>query len=170
MKKLIIASLLVIILSGCAIQTKITAFYTEDSSQRGTIAVVPANQVQKESLEFANIAKKLEDKLTQVGYTRRSGNSKPDFAATVVYGIDGGRTILESDGTTGVEFARDIRIVIFKIGEDKPKKVYEINATSIGSCRTVTAVLPAIFNAIFEKFPPQNGVTERRIVMWDGRC
>lgn len=170
MIKYFVSMLFAVILSGCAVQTKVTAFYTDDASQRGTIAVVPINESQKNSLAFSNVAKSLENKLIQVGYSKHNGTNKPDYVATVRYAIDGGRTTLDNDGTTGVEFTREIKVDIYKTTEEKPKKIYEIIATSVGSCRTVTAVLPAIFNAIFEKFPPQNGVTERRVVMWDGKC
>ena len=169
MIRFLILFITVLTIQGCAVQTKVTAFYTDDADMRGTIGVVPINDNQKNSLEFSSMAKYLENKLTNVGYAKHVTSGKPDYVATVRYAIDGGRTII-TDGATDVEFRRDIFLDIFKITDEKPKKVYEIKATSVGSCRAITAVLPAIFDSIFEKFPPQNGVTERRIVRWDGKC
>lgn len=159
-----------VVMSGCAVSTAVTNHYTPDAQIRGSIAVVPINIEQKESLAFERMSNKLEEKLIQIGYFKTIKGQRPDFFAVLNYAIDNGRATLDADGQPTLAFTREIRVNIFDNKNEKPRKVYEISATSVGSCRSISAVLPYIFDAVFKNFPGENGVTEKRIVQWDGKC
>jgi hypothetical protein len=94
-----IVTLLLLSISACSsssIKTNRTAFYNEGYQVSGTLFVTPANQENKNSLEFANYKKKIEAKLATTGYTIVNEQGAADYIAIVAYNIDAGQTALVS--------------------------------------------------------------------------
>ncbi len=97
MKNLALIFLIAIGLVGCAaVQVRNTTFQAPNHQDRGTIAVVPINDDQKNSLEFIAVGARLLEKLLAQGYTLPEPSKKADFVAFLTYGIDDGRTTTSS--------------------------------------------------------------------------
>lgn len=91
--------LLLLSISACStssIKTNRTAFYNEGYQVSGTLFVAPANQENKNSLEFAHYKKKIEAKLMTAGYAIVDDQNAADYIAIVAYAIDAGNTALVS--------------------------------------------------------------------------
>lgn len=73
--------------------------------------------------------------------------------------------------TEHTEYLRQVQIDVFKVdGKKLGQKVYEIVGTSSGSCSNLKAVLPAIIDGMFEKFPGEDGKAQKASIYWDGGC
>lgn len=82
-------------LAGCAahVRTNATYFHGPGVSDRGTIAVMPMDDQQKNSLEFRAVADAVGRKLAQNGYTVIADPVAAKYVYFVTYGIDNGRTV-----------------------------------------------------------------------------
>jgi hypothetical protein len=58
----------------------------------GTFAIIPADEAQKNSLEFTHYKEILARELTQRGLREVSPNQSPDFIVNMTYSIDSGRS------------------------------------------------------------------------------
>lgn len=108
MKTLIVGTLIVVLLGGCAhrgeVHIKTTNFYIPEYKSAGSISVVSAKQELNESLEFASYKARFEAKLAQAGYTITNNPSEAAYVAFVAYGIDSGKEEVSSTpifGQTG---------------------------------------------------------------------
>ena len=104
MRILKIASVLILVLSGCVVspptlpqmETDVIFFHGEQHIERGTIAVLPVDSTQENSLEFASVSQYLRGKLGLVGYRNSESTDVSDYVAYITYGIDNGRTSIVS--------------------------------------------------------------------------
>lgn len=86
-----------VLIAGCTAVTPIiatnnTAFFVDNYSPKGSIAIVSGDANVNSSLEFAAYKRKFETKLSLVGYTIESDPNKADYIGLVAYGIDKGET------------------------------------------------------------------------------
>lgn len=101
-----VASLLLILLSGCAsfVETRVSAFHELGPSLTGeTYALVPSKE-QEASLEFQSYAKLVKQELVARGM-KEVPFEKAKYAVFMFYGIDNGKQIVSSYpifGQTGV--------------------------------------------------------------------
>jgi hypothetical protein len=51
-------------------------------------------------------------------------------------------------------YKRQLNIDVYKVSSS-PEKIYEIRATSTGTCGNMQAVLPLMIDAVFKNFPPK---------------
>ncbi|WP_298942172.1 hypothetical protein [uncultured Psychromonas sp.] len=97
--KLSILLLFVTFITACSmikINTSTTAFYTPEFTSTGSIAVIPADIENNNSLEFSHYKQKIEDKLRLAGYSIAANSDTAEYIAIVAYGIDDGETSLIS--------------------------------------------------------------------------
>jgi hypothetical protein len=96
--------LMTAILAGCMtgrVQTNNVAFYQPDFTPLGTIWVIAADAEVNSSLEFATYKRKIEEKLSIVGYEIASSADRADHIAFVAYGIDTGESATRSTPVFG---------------------------------------------------------------------
>ncbi len=106
MRKLFIPFLCLALLSGCMsfVRTTTTTFHGQGHEQRGSILVAAADAKVNDSLEFSHYKKRVEQKLSTIGYTISQTADNADFIALIAYGIDNGKTSIVSTpifGQTG---------------------------------------------------------------------
>lgn len=99
-----------LLLAGCAspkyVVSDVTAYAEPGGPRPGsTFAVVPVDDVQRESLAFKQAAGYLAARLSAAGLTAHTGtDSAPDLIATLVYSVDGPSGDTESRFSAGVGF------------------------------------------------------------------
>jgi len=99
MSKVITATFMFLLLSGCAstVSTMTTTYHhTPEHDNRGTIIVLPINNGQRNLIEFEFVKNYLSTKLVQAGYSKAKSRSDAEYIATINYTIDSGRTINSS--------------------------------------------------------------------------
>jgi hypothetical protein len=92
--KLVIALLtLAWLVTGCAtVQSKVTVFHKLPALSEGkTIAILPVDKDNEDSLEFKSHAAHIADRLNSKGYRVVDASEKPDYYAFVAYWIDKGK-------------------------------------------------------------------------------
>lgn len=93
-------------LTGCAamqpsVQVTTTTFHGPGAAERGTIAVLPADERQAQSLEFRTNAQLVLDQLALKGYQPVQDKASAKYVAFLSYGIDGGQTSVNSSPIYG---------------------------------------------------------------------
>lgn len=103
LRKIASISLLAALLSGCAtgpntwgIEVATTVLHGEGSAERGTIALIPVNQEQADSLLYQQVAGRALRLLALQGYQPVNNPSEAKFIGVLTYGIDTGRTSVTS--------------------------------------------------------------------------
>lgn len=205
-------------LSGCAalqptVSVTTTIFHGAGATERGPIAVLPADERQAQSLEFRANAQLLLEQLALKGYQPVQDKAKAKYLAFLSYGIDGGQTSVSSSpvygqiggGTTyssgtlstgtrtgsysgysttipqfGVVgsstysttlYKRQVALDIFVNGEEATApKVFEVKATSTGTCGNISSIIDEIMLGMMQAFPGEPGKPTRVEVPWAGEC
>lgn len=188
-----------VLVSGCAssVRTQLNTFMAPDTAfGQGTIAVQPAQEALRDSLEYKLYQSKLESRLQALGYTL----SEPETAVYVArlgYGVEdikaaesypnvvfttgfggyyrrGGVGVLLNDGPRyDNEYMRSLTLSITRTPQragEEPRRVYEVTALSKGSCPILSAVFDEMLAAIFQNFPGENGAVKTVTVRGEARC
>lgn len=108
-------AVLSIMLTACAhrVVAEVQVFHDLDDRAGGeTIAILPADDRRRGSLEFGAYARNLAEYLQANGFVVIPTTTKPDFVAFLDYGVDGGQDVSRTRssptwGTTGVSTSSD---------------------------------------------------------------
>ena len=86
------------LLTGCSsfVRTNSTTFHGDFSEERGTIAVLPLDELQRESLSFKSASDYVLRKLSEKGYKPTKSRDEAKFVAFISYGIDNGKTTVST--------------------------------------------------------------------------
>lgn len=100
---LLTVGLLSLSMAGCGsiVVTDTTTFYKPDYQNRGTISVTAANQQINKSLQFAHYKSRFEKQLGKLGFKPVQQSSAAKYVAIVSYGIDNGKTSVETSPVYG---------------------------------------------------------------------
>ena len=180
--------LTVLVLAACtlpppSLQAEVQVFHTLEPGERGTVAVIPKDQRNADSLEFAAYAQLLERQLLARGFAPIPPGQRPDYEAQLEIGVDGGRSVpfsyeepvrgvvsfyRDKDGrqqpvygTTGYRtvtrhqmlYTRRLRVDIVALAPQGRAKVYEGQVVSRGQCGRLPLVSDALLRALFADFP-----------------
>lgn len=194
MKNLLLALLPLALLAGCATvsnEASVVRFHTGQPINRGTIALVPVNPAEADSLQFRTLAESVAVELRRQGYTTvpsanlaqyvgiiavtqqsRPGNQRN---SGVTVGLGGGF----SSGNVGIGTSAQIpvgqrnqsggitattlNVRINSSGNGSP--VWEGRATkdAVGGSTAAdpTSAVPLLARALFQDFPGTPGVTQQ---------
>jgi hypothetical protein len=86
------------LLGGCAgfVETSSTSFHGPEHINRGSVAVLPIDKTQEDSLEFRAVSEYLAKKLVEKGYVEAATGTKSQYSAFITYGIDSGTTTVST--------------------------------------------------------------------------
>lgn len=188
----LLASLLV----GCTqtVRTRVNSFRApEPIPLTASIAVVPADVAQGQSLEYGLYKGLLELSLVKQGFTL-SSPEQAQLHALLSFTVDRvaksndsgirtgvmvgsnpsrsgfGSSVMILDGARNAEwFERKLAVVIEHNNKDR-QRVYEITAQSEGACGVLSAVIPDMLVALFAQFPMENGAIKYVSVPVTEKC
>ncbi|HRH79318.1 MAG TPA: hypothetical protein PK129_18390 [Cellvibrionaceae bacterium] len=183
-----------LVLAGCAqtMRTQVNSFRApEPLDTSASVAVLPSDQSQAQSLEFNLYKSQLEQVLVKQGFVLASPE-QAQLRAVLAYSVnrvadsgDGGvRTgvmvgsnrgafgsnvmILDNARKSGW-YERKVSVVLERNGP-AVVRLYEINGQSEGGCGVLSAVMPDMFRALFSQFPMENGVVKFVSVPVSQKC
>lgn len=187
------------LLTGCAssVRTQLNTFMAPGTAfGEGTVAVQPANESLRDSLEFDLYKAKLENRLQGVGYAL-AVPEEADYIARLGYSVDevqssarqpevvfttgfgrfyrhGGVGFTFGDGRDyEPEYVRRVSLTITRTPASpgaSPQRVYETTAMSGGSCPVLSVVFDEMLAAIFQEFPGENGAVRTVTVRGEADC
>jgi hypothetical protein len=91
------------------------------------------------------------------------GNYSGTSYTMPTFGIVGSQTVSNTYYTRNI--AIDI-VLASSLGNESPKKMYEIRGKSVGSCAVIESVFESITAAMFEDFPGENGKPKNVQIEW----
>lgn len=109
---------------------------------------------------------------TTTGTVNRIGNTSYVNATTTVqptYGVTGFNQVTDSTRV----YRRFVSIDIVEVGTQggpTPKKIYQGQLKSEGSCGNLPAVMPSFLQALLSDFPGTSGTSRKVKLPWSGQC
>lgn len=183
-------------LASCvsAVKTRVNTFSVPAASiGRGTLAILPADEELKRSLEFAWYREKVEAALRGLGYVPVADTAAAEFVALLDYGVEAapsdrdayvsggwgfgrsryyggyGTSVMVVDEVDREEFLRRVNLVIERNNADG-ERVYEVTGASQGHCGVMSAVFDEMLNAMLQGFPAANASIKTISVRGDTGC
>lgn len=197
---LVIAGLAgLMLLSGCAssVRTQLNTFMAPDTQfGQGSIAVQPADEKLRDSLEFGLYRGKVEARLQELGYSIAAPETA-EYIARLGYGVEDVKPRVRNPNvvfTTGFgsyyrrggvgfllsdrpdyqdEYMRSVSLSITRTPQEagaEPRRVYEVTALSKGSCPIMSVVFDEMLAAIMQNFPGENGAVKTVTVRGNATC
>lgn len=186
--------LALVTLVGCAqtMRTRVNSFRApEPISPSASVAVLPSEPNQAQSLEFGLYKSQLEQVLVKRGFVlaapeqaqlhamlfysvSRVADSSDDTVRTGVMvgssrGAFGSNVMILDGARKSGWYERKVGVVLERNTPERAR-VYEINAQSEGSCGVLSAVLPDMLKALFSEFPMNNGAVKFIAVPVSQKC
>ena len=192
--KLIQLFVLVAVLAGCTqtVNTKVTAFNSQQSPQEGTVAIVAKDEEVGQSLEFQHYRERAALALAEHGFTAvaQSSDSQAQYQVTLGFLVQevnsedsgfrsgfvlrtspwrsaGGDVIFMDDNDQRREYKRTLT---FTIADASGQRLYEATASSVGRCDVMTVVFDEMLEAILQLYPQASGTVRNVKVKGDPRC
>lgn len=191
--KIIFLLLVTLGLCSCAasVQTKLTAFGSIDTLPQGSVYIAATNPEFGETLEFDHyrnitasavdawqLAPVMEESQAKyklsLGFDVVEVNPKDDGVQTALWLRTSPRMSLSSNvilydqNDKKRQYQRSVNLVLRSMSDDK--RLYEVTATSIGSCDVMTVVFDEMLEAIIKSFPLSSGSVKTVSVKGDSRC
>lgn len=178
-------AVMALVLSGCASQvtSEVTRFHRAAPPQGETIAILPFDQRNAGSLEFASYASLVAAKLSAIGYTVVTSGT-PQLYARMDYSVGRGETRIQSWSGNYVHyhfyyghphayylgsywnepsvyaytvFPRQLNVNIVQVKDGS--MLFEGKVKSYGVEAKLNDVMPYLVDAMFQNFPGESGVT-----------
>lgn len=183
-----------ITLVGCAqtMRTRVNSFTAPEAiNSSSSVAVLPADKSQLQSLEFGLYKNQLEQTLVKLGFvlthpeqaqlhvimsysvSRVADSSDNGVRTGVLVGANRGAfgsnvMILDGARKSGW-YERKVGVVIERNHSDRAR-LYEITGQSEGTCGVLSAVVPDMVKAMFSQFPMNNGTVKFISVPVSDKC
>lgn len=179
---------------GCAqtMRTRVNSFRApEPIGTTASVAVVPIDSIQGQSLEFGLYRGLLEQALVKQGFTL-SPPGQAQLHALLSYAVNRVPDANDRGVRTGVmlgsnrgSFGSNVLIldearktgwyerkvgVILERNNNEHQRIYEISAQSDGACGVLSAVIPDMLKALFAEFPMSNGAVKYVSVPVSEKC
>jgi hypothetical protein len=177
---------LTVFIAACAtipmVNTNVEVFHDLPSDFAGKrIAIISADPNKTGTLEYRTYADKLAERMMKVGFEVVAPNTEPppDYVAALGYGVGTEQVVaaatsggIAPDYAGGAHYAATSTVVnaypralivnivaLPRNAGEEPRQVYMMKALSTGQCRTLSAVIDPILDAVFDDFPGKNGTS-----------
>lgn len=175
--------------AGCASKFKsdVARFHELPRPSGELFVVIPKDEAREGSLEFAQYANMVANRLSAYGYQRTRDRADAELVVRLDYDVDDGNTQVRSyPGTYGFypyryhhwywpyypDFGRNeirsyvvyARRLSMDISRPSGEVLFEGRVESQGRDNRLPEVMPYLVEAMFEGFPGQSGVTQRVII------
>ncbi|RMF12041.1 MAG: DUF4136 domain-containing protein [Alphaproteobacteria bacterium] len=187
--KVMLVLTVTLFVAGCASKFKsdVARFHQLPRPSGETFVVVPKDEAKKGSLEFAQYAAQIADRLSAYGYQRTRSEADADLVVRVDYGVDDGKTVVRSyPGTYGFypyhfhhhfwpyypgygqteirSYVVYNRKLTMEIAAPSGEVLFEGRVISQGRDNRLPEVMPYLIEAMFADFPGQSGVTQHVVI------
>lgn len=204
MKKVVCCTLycflLTLVSCSSSVKTKVNTFRLDGVTLgQGTIKVIPSNDTQTSSLEYAFYSTHLAKVLQGLGYSLVASDAPSEFTAALHYSVNevesgtGGllhglfysnhknhytglglrpSVVVVEEGDRRPVFERNFQLIIArtKLQGIEAQRVYEVTGVSRGRCGTLSVVFEEMLQAMVTQFPANNGSLNSVTVTGDTRC
>jgi hypothetical protein len=184
------AALAALLLVACAtpFEGEVTTFHQWQHPHGETITIEPIDERKIGSLEFAQYAGLVAERLRQIGYSVVGPGQPAQYVAELDYAIDAGRTEVQSWPSNAVwyhfsygyyydpfyyglyygpevysytVYTRSLWLTIRATPDRGPGKViYEGRVHSVGRSHRLEEIMPYMVTAMFTNFPGESGLTK----------